>query len=329
DVERLTVIDSEAGTAGMLCALHEQTEVTFITVLKGQVLAGAHLHSEGPWQPYRDRDQLRTVEVDLKGKGAQAGLTVRGVQMQRAGGRHPKRTLFVTNGHPNTLSAEQIATRYLRRWPLQEQGFRLARHGGGLERSHGYGGAYVSHVALEPKLARAERSIAYTKRQHARALGVREQLNDGLAEVSRPLRREALALADRAVRDAEKRSSRSEAAKTKLDGQPDRIYVRDTGRDSIMTCLKLGALALVEFVLQEYFGGARMQWRTFIEQFVALPVTVRTRSNYRLYQFHANKRQPEQMARLAAAVVELNRRQLQRNDEFLVFELIGMPEPGS
>ncbi|MCP4243293.1 MAG: hypothetical protein GY772_22275, partial [bacterium] len=47
DVERLTVIDSEAGTAGMLCALHEQTEVTFITVLKGQVLAGAHLHSEG------------------------------------------------------------------------------------------------------------------------------------------------------------------------------------------------------------------------------------------------------------------------------------------
>ncbi len=32
---------------------------------------------------------------------------------------------------------------------------------------------------------------------------------------------------------------------------------------------------------------------------------------------------------LLPAVVELNRRQLQRNDEFLVFELIGMPEPGS
>jgi len=330
DVERLTVVDSEAGTAGMLWALHEQTEVSFITVLKGQVLAGAHIHSEGPWQAYRERDQVREVEVDLSGKGApEEGLTVRGVQMQRANGRHPQATLFVTNGHPRTLPAEQVATRYLQRWPLQEQGFRMARNGGGLERSHGYGGGYVAHVALDSRLERAERSIAYAERQHARALDVREQLGDGLAEVPGPIRRTALALADKAVRDADKRSTRSEATRAKLQTQPDQIYVRDTGRDSIMTCLKLGVLALVEFVMQEYFGGVHMQWRTFIEQFVALPVTVRTREHCRIYQLHANRRQPEQMARLAAALAELNRRKIYRDDERLVFELIGLPEPGS
>jgi len=81
--------------------------------------------------------------------------------------------------------------------------------------------------------------------------------------------------------------------------------------------------------MQEYFGGVRMQWRTFIEQFVALPVTVRTREHCRVYQLHANLRQPEQMARLAAALAELNRRKICRDDERLVFELIGLPEPGS
>ena len=330
DVERLTIVDSEIGTASMLWALHEQTAVTFITVLKGQVLAGAHIHSEGEWQPYRERDQLRAVEVTLRGKGApEGGMTMRGVQMQRAGGRHRQMTLFVTNGNERTLSTEQVATRYLRRWPLEEQAFRLARDGGGMERSHGYGGSYVAHVALDSRRERAERSVAHAGRQHARALDVREQLGDGLVQVPAAIRKRALALADKAVRETEKRSLRSEETKAQLETMPDQIYVRDTGRDSVMTCLKLGVLALAEFVLQEYFGGAQMQWRTFIEQFVALPVTVRTRGHCRIFQIHANRRQPEQMARLAAALAEMNRRKISRHHQLLVFELLDLKAGGS
>ena len=46
---------------------------------------------------------------------------------------------------------------------------------------------------------------------------------------------------------------------------PRQIYTRDTGRDTVMTCLKLNALLLLEFVLKEYFGDLRMEWRTFID----------------------------------------------------------------
>ena len=96
-----------------------------------------------------------------------------------------------------------------------------------------------------------------------------------------------------------------------------------------MTCLKLSLCMLMEFVLREYFGMHRMEWRTFIEQFVTLPVTVRTTRARRLYQIHANKRQPDNMQRLAEALMTLNARKLRRDNRLLVFELVGLPEPGS
>ena len=42
--------------------------------------------------------------------------------------------------------------------------------------------------------------------------------------------------------------------------------------------------------MQEHFGGAKMLWRTFIEQLVALPVTVRTTKHRRVYEIQANNR---------------------------------------
>jgi hypothetical protein len=304
--------------------------VTVITLLKGQVLAGARVHSEGPWQKYRERDQIREVEVDLHGTGApDEGIRLRGVQMQRTGGRNPHTTLFVTNGGPDALSTEDVPTRYLHRWPLQEQPFRMARNGGGLERSHGYGGEYVVHSALQSKLEQAERAKAHAQRRHEAALETQSDLADALQEVAGEARDQALGLADRNVRDRARQVTRNEAAHAKLQTQPSQIYVRDVGRDSVMTCLKLGALALVEYVLQEYFGGVQMEWRTFIEQFVALPVTVRSTRRRRLFQLHANPRQPGHMAHLARAVAEINRRQIRRGGQLLVFELAGIPEAGS
>ena len=65
-----------------------------------------------------------------------------------------------------------------------------------------------------------------------------------------------------------------------------------------------------------------MEWRTFIEQFVMLPVTVRTSSRRVLYQIHANPRKPKRMAQLAAALEEINRRRLHRGKQLLVYELV-------
>ncbi|MEO2236990.1 MAG: hypothetical protein ABGW95_01925, partial [Candidatus Poseidoniia archaeon] len=166
DVGRLTLVDSELGTTGCIWAMHDQTEMLFVTVVKGAVLKGAEISGEGPWQSFRDRDQVRDVEVHLRGKDApDEGIRVRGVQMRRGDSRRPQTTLFVTNAAPDDLPAPEVAAWYLGRWPKQEQQFATGRNGGGLNRSHGYGGEYVTHVALEGKRGRAERSVQYAARR--------------------------------------------------------------------------------------------------------------------------------------------------------------------
>jgi hypothetical protein len=110
---------------------------------------------------------------------------------------------------------------------------------------------------------------------------------------------------------------------------PREIYARDPGRDNVMTCLKLNALLLLEFVLKEYFGDLRMEWRTFIEQFLYLAVTVRTSHRRVLYQIHENVRQPERMAQLRVACDAINSRRIHRGKDLLKFEVVEPASPGS
>ena len=330
DTRRLTVVDSEAGKAGLMWAMHDQTDTLFVVVIKGQVLKGATLFDPGEWQPYRERDQVRDVEVHIKGKDAPTeGIIVRGVQMRRADGRRQQTTLFGSNAAVEDFTAVQVADMYLDRWPKQEQKFRNGRNGGGLNRSHGFGGRYVTHAALEDKQERAQRSLAKAQDDHERAAATLTELDQALADAPKTARHKALGLADRDVRDKGKRSKRKEAAKARLDTTPTSIFERDVGRDSIMTCLKLNVLTLLEFVLQEYFGGLKMEWRTFIEHFAALPVTVRTTRHKVVFQIHANLRQRSRMAQLEAAVAEINRRRIRRGKQLLVFELDLPPPAGS
>lgn len=93
-------------------------------------------------------------------------LALRGVEMVREGSRNPTSTLFVTDATVEELPTEQVATAYLSRWPHQERRFRDARNGLGLDRSHGYGGHDVTHVALSTaqekaaaRVVRAEASV--------------------------------------------------------------------------------------------------------------------------------------------------------------------------
>ena len=327
DVGRLTVIDSEVGVAGLLWAMHDQTEMQFITIIKGAVLKGAKFSHEGPWLNFRERDEVRDVQVQLNGKGAPAnGVVIRGVEMRRDGGRNPKSTVFVTSAPTEEMSPTEVPRQYLERWPRQEAQFANGRNGGGLNRSFGYGGELVSHVALEDKLDRAKRSVAFAAKRTEAATAQHQALSASAEDEPDAAMKEAVKQAETTVREREKTQQQRDDKLARLESMPTQIYQRDTGRDSVMTCLKLTMLSLLEFVMQEYFGGARMQWRTFIEQFVALPVTVRTSKRRRVYEIQANLRQPQRMAQLEAALVEVNRRGLKQSDRSLVFRLVGMPE---
>jgi len=328
-VERLTVVDSEAGTAGMMWAMHSQTKMNFITVIKGKVLQGALIHDEGPWQKYRERDELREVKVDVHGKGAPGkSLTYRGVEMRRGNSRHPHTTLFASNTHEDDLPTAQLADYYLARWPHQEQVFRNARNGCGLNHSHGYGGGEVQHVALVPKLEKAGRAVAAAQQRLETAKATRTAIAKALRKASPDARKAALALADKGLRAAEKQSERAVAELQRLDTMPKQIFERDTGRDAVMTCLKVTVMTLLEFVLKDYFGGAAMEWSTFIAQLVPMPLTVRSSPERCLYQLHANPRHPTLMAALQAAVAEINRRDLRRGGQRLLFEITSAPPTG-
>ena len=323
EVGRLTVVDSEVATARLLWALHDKLDRAFISVVKGQTLKGAKVEVVGEWQPYRKYDELRDVRVTLPGTGdPPGGLRTRGVEMRRADSRRSTTTLFVTSGVPEELTTAEVATAYLSRWPHQEQRFRDGRNGGGLNRSHGYGGGEVTHVALDTKLGEAERRVVRTEATARAAEATRAELAEEGAVRSGPARKKALGLADKDVRLTNKASKQAQAELERLRSMPRVIYARDTGRDSVMSCLKAAVLALIEYVMREYFDGLGMEWRTFIEQFVMLPVTVRKTKTRCVYEILANVRQPERMAQLRAACDEINRREIRRGRQLLVFKVV-------
>ena len=330
-VDRLTVVDSEAGYVGVLWALHAADDVFFVSVVKGQVLAGADLRQEGSWQSFRERDELCEGGVRLFGKdGPKAGLPLRAVLMRRGNSSHPHPhpTVFVTNASSEDLSTEQVASVYLARWPRQEQSFRDGRDGGGLNRSFGFGRELVADVALTGKLEQVHARLRRAKQAHEKAEQTREQLDYALAAAPAQIRAKGLKLADKDIGLTQRAISKHAKDLAALESMPATIQQRDTGRDSIMTCLKTGMLALVEFVQQEYFGGRSANWRSFIEQLVALPVTVRTSPTRRLFLIHENRRQPALMEQLEAALEEINRRELVRDDRKWEFQLARWPIGG-
>ncbi len=330
ELGRLTIIDAEMATAGLLWTLDQELDRGFITVLKGAALESAERRDFGPFRPYRERDEVRELVVVLRGKGVpKEGFEMRGVEMRRPGSRREHSTLFLCNWDEQEIPTTDVASAYLSRWPNQEQRFRNGRNGGGLERSHGYGGEMVTNVAFRTKVEQASRKL---ERAQDHLIDV-ERIRDTVVESVAGQKTEAAAQSDM-VKKAETEVRNAEQAVVKANNKlvdqckmPREIYARDTTRDNVMTCLKLNALLLLEFVLMEYFGGLRMEYRTFIEQFVLLAVTVRTSRRRILYQIHGNDRQPQRMAQLRAACEVINERRIHRGERLLQFEVIE-PAPG-
>ena len=273
------------------------------------------------------------MEVVLHGPGVpDEGFAMRGVEMHRPDSRQEHKTLFLCNWDEQQLSTVEVATAYLSRWPNQEQGFRNGRNGGGLNHSHGFGGELVTNVAFDTKVEKAERKLEKAKDHLTDAEGLRDtvvqQIGPGLAK-PKAEDEDALKKAEAQVRKAEKAVVKANNDLVDACKMPREIYARDTGRDNIMTCLKLNMLLLLEFVLREYFDGLRMEYRNFIEQFVMLAVTVRTSRRRVLYQIHSNPRQPQRMEQLRAACEAINARKIHRDEQLLRFEVIEPAAGGS
>ncbi len=330
-VGRISIIDAEMATTELLSTMFVEHKRGFITVLKGPIARAIELRvheDNGAWQPYRVRYQVREVELLLTGKKVPTEtqtLYLRGVEMRRKDSSRDTSMVFITNMNAESLTTTEVADAYLSRWPHQEGQFRNGRNGGGLDGTHGYGGQYVTHVAIETKIDKAERSVMWAKVQLTKAEAARDEV--AAAVESEPAATAALQTALPALkRDVAKATSYLAKAEQEVDkhnSMPRQIWVRDTTKDSITTCLKLHLLTLIEYVLQEYFGGTKMEVRTFIEQFVNLPVTVRTTSTAVRYQIHANPRQPHRMVQLRDACNVINDRALLRGKQKLTFELLG------
>lgn len=323
--EWITVVDAEAAVPGLLKELTTLPRHRFVTVLKGSALKGATVHRASLWVPYRKRDRLCEVAVQLS-----SGLALRGVWMERSGSRHPHRTLFVTDASTEDLSTVDVADIYLSRWPHQESVFRNARRGAGLDRSHGFTGQYVTHLALEKKQEQANRRV---ERLQAAVHDAKVHALDALVldfkeedPVFGQVTAETARQAARNVDETEKRYRRAVEDKRRQDSMPQEIFVRDTTRENVATALNMSVMMLVEWVLREYLGGARMELETFLAYFLYLPVEVRTSWHKVRHRIDIGNLSSRQADLLGKACQEINRRRIRRDGRRLVFEILEPPD---
>jgi len=331
-IGRLVVMDAEMATAQLLDSFKERH---FITVYKGKVDS---FTPTGDWQPFRDKDQLREGHVLIRGEGFPDGLRFRAVEMKRANSRRLRSTIFATNMTPDDMGTIDVARAYLSRWPHEEQGFRERRDGLGANHSCGYGGEYIQHFALDTKIAKALRTATHAKERVRIAEGAiakAETLlptpavgkggaktkitpDEGTLNLVKVAQRERLEAARAVVK--------AEAQLQKLTTTSQVIYRRDTTRENIATAASLAVLLLIEYVLREYFAGLRINLRTFIGQFLLVPVTIRTTAKQVTYQFHANLRNPKRTEQLREACKVITDKCLRRSGKDLAFEVIGLPD---
>jgi hypothetical protein len=325
ELGRITIIDAEMSTARLLHALTTDPRRSFITVLKSPSIA-KNCIPQSDWVCFRERDEVREGEVVVHGQGApKEGVKLRVVEMRRPG-RHQHSTYFAAGGSDiESLSTIDIPEVYLSRWPHQEQLFRNTRNGLGLDRTHGYGGEMVQHVAIDTKMEKAERAL--------RRAQDREIVAGDAAKMAGVLATKAKK-ADKgsATNLVALTQAQSKAAKIAVERAQDdlddinttsrEIYQRDPARENVVTALTMTTLLLIEYVLREFFVGIKIELRTFIEHFIHLPVTTITSNTEIRYQVESNPRNHERSEQVRRACEEVTRRQIRTGGKTLVFEMI-------
>ena len=329
DLTRLTIVDAEASSVQLLIQLSQLPGHMFITVWKGNGASKIVLESPEEWQPYRGHDRIRRGRVHLKGKSEDdkvISITLYAVEMERENSRHPHRTLFVTDATVEQLSAPDVVNAYLSRWPNQEGVFREARNGAGLDRSHGFGGEYVTHVAFptkfedaENRVLRAQQKDDEAKEQLERAKQLAKSVKD---EEQKQAARDAVKQAQTQSKARAKALVDAQKNKANMETMPREIFQRDTTRENISTALTTMVMLLIEWVLREYFGDLKVELRTFLEHFLYVPTEKRTSARRILHRLETADLPPERAEQLSKACAEVTRRKLRKFGRLLVFETV-------
>jgi hypothetical protein len=84
-------------------------------------------------------------------------------------------------------------------------------------------------------------------------------------------------------------------------------------------------LSLLEFICQEYLGQYRLMPLTFIESWMALPVTIRQNGQCVTYEVMPNQRDPVMSQLLDNALKRITEKKLRVNGRLLVARLRGDP----
>lgn len=343
-VGRVTVIDAEGCQRELIEAFQADPDRDLITAFKGPLARGKRVEVCGVWESF-GAGAVREAQVNLTPE-AKTASSVRIVELRRGDETRPVALRFLSTAATSELSTTEVADTYLKRWPYQEDLFRRGRNGVGLERSSGFGAAEVSHLALLDKRERAERArqqaeldynqscqaewdSAETLRPRLERLQQQAQNNatpDG--RQTRPAR-EALEIyhhRQQQTEQARKRLDQANQQCQKLDQQPETIYVRDTALDTITTCFKMALMALLEFICQEYLGGYRLMPRTFIESWMALPVTIHQNRYEWIYEMVPNPRDPPMTRRLEKALAIITERRIRYQGRRIVVRLAADPK---
>jgi hypothetical protein len=322
-VRRLTIIDAEMSTTKLLVALVADPDMECVTVLKGRSFKD--FTAVGEWQKYRERDQVREGFLVIYGEGApKDGLRLRVVEMRREG-RHGQSTFFATSYSAESLSATVVVDAYLSRWPNQEHMFRNTRNGLGLNRSHGFSGETVHHVALDGKKEKAERQMQRAQQQQVeaqRAVDAAQKIVTRASKADKASVSQLESAAQSQLRTATKAFRNAQKLCEKLATTSQSIHERDTARENVVTAFTMNVLFLIEFVLREYFGCVKMELRTFIEYFVNLPLTVTTTDSEIIYRIQANPRNIERTDQMRKACDEVTQRRLTRGNRRLIFIVV-------
>jgi hypothetical protein len=329
ELGRLTIVDAESATFDTLSALAAMPNRIFITIWKGVGANPKAFKADSRWKRFRTRDRVRDGEVVLhktSDTGEKLTLDLRAVEMKRADSRHPHTTIFLTNDKDKELSQVEVAEAYLSRWPYQEQRFRNNRNGMGTNRSHGYGGENVQHVALETSLEESKRRQDTAARKLEAAERTLKDLQAGnklaKSRVDRKASNYAVKSAERNLKTSQKALDKAAADHKKNETTCRTIYRRDTTRDGIVTVLIMAATMQIEFVLRQYFDGLKMEYRTFIEHLMNAPTTMTKTRGRILYQIETNPRNPQRSDQIRRACAEVTRRGLRHDGKLLVFEAI-------
>lgn len=327
ELGRLTVIDAEMATGKLLYALSADPRRAFITVLKGRNIARDFKPTgTGEWQQYRERDQIRDGEVVVHGEGVpECGVKLRAVEMRREG-RHSQSTYFGTGGcGAASREPSEVVDAYLSRWPNQEHLFRNARNGLGLDKTHGYGGEMIHHVAIETKEEEAENRCRRAQERIANAEVAVHAVKRLAKEINETGTDNAAFLVKAAkaeLRSAKSSRQSADRELAEIKSTPREIYQRDSARENVVTSLTMTVLVLIEYVLREFFGGSPMELRTFIEHFVNLPVTMVTTNSEVRYRVHINTRNSDRAQQMRRGCEEVTRRRIRRGSKILVFEAV-------